>query len=628
MPIIKTKRKLTAILSADVVGYSRLMGEDEEHTVGTLNSYREIMTRLIDKHDGDLVDAVGDNLLAQFTSIVDAVRCAVKIQSKLKKQNENLSENRRMFFRIGINIGDVIQDNDRIYGDGVNIAARIESLAEPGGICISRGAYDHIKKKLNFGYEYIGEHNVKNILDPVRVYKVSMNTEGAEKENAERAKPSPRKWALSAILGLTIMFAIVGYQIYQKLTVPKFEPASIEKMALPLPDKPSIAVLPFDNLSDDPEQDYFSDGLTEEIITALSKINEIFVIARNSTFTYKGKPVKVQQVAQDLGVRYVLEGSVRKGKDKIRITAQLIDALTGHHLWAERYDRKLKDIFAVQDEITMKILSAFEVKLTYGEQTRIFKKGTNNLDAYLKVLQGFVYFGNLNPENNQNARRIFEEVIFQEPNYAIAYTSLASVHLNDIWLGTSKSPIESALRAEELAKKALSIDATQPMSHCVMGAISIYKGDWEEGITLLYKAVELEPNWAFGLQTLGGHLCFADKPKEAIPIIEKAIRLNPMASSGYFNTMAIAYRMLGQYDLAIEYLEKGVQRNPDYFFSRLNLSACYIMAGQEQKAYTQAKEVIGLNPNFSLDQFAMMLPSKNQEEKNMLIDALRMAGLK
>ena len=622
------KRKLTAILSADAVEYSRLMGEDEEATVRTLTVYREVLTTLIQQHNGNVLDSPGDNLLAEFVSVVDAVQCAVAIQKKIKSRNDELPETCRMQFRIGINLGDVIQEEERIYGDGVNIAARIESLAEPSGVSISKTVYNHAHKKLNFGYEYQGEHQVKNITEPVDVYKVLTAPEHAGQLIGEPKVPKhPSKKSYIAILAvLVIAVILVIWHFYPR--APEIEPASVKKMALPLPEKPSIAVLPFDNMSGDPEQEYFSDGLTEEIITAFSKVPEIFVIARNSTFTYKGKPVKVQQVAEELGVRYVLEGSVRKGKDKVRITAQLIDALTGHHLWAERYDRDLKDIFALQDEITMKILNALEVKLTDGEQALLHKKGTNNLQVYLKFLQGREYLYNVNPENNLKARRILEDIISQEPNYAIAYIGLAYTHSNDVMLGTTKSPKESLQKAAELAQKSLSIDASQGAAYGLLGYISILRRDWEKGIPLLYQAVELEPNRSSVHNSLGLNLCFAGMPEEAIPILKKAIRLNPIAPATYLNAMAIAYRMVGKYDKAIEHLEEATQQYPNHIWSHLNLSACYILAGRDKEAHAEAKEVLRLNHKFSLDKFAKALPLENQEEKKKFIGALRKAGLK
>jgi TolB-like protein/class 3 adenylate cyclase len=352
------KRKLTAILYADVVGYSRLMGEDEEATVRTLTSYREILITLIQQHNGRVIDSPGDNLLAEFASVVDAVQCAVAVQKEIKARNDELSENRRMQFRIGINLGDVIQEEDRIYGDGINIAARLEGLAEPGGICISKTAFDHIESKLPYGYDFIGDQTVKNIAKPLSAYRVKMEpriTVAGEKERAKLVPFWRKKAILAGGVALVVVFIVaVIWNFYFR--PPPMEFASVEKMAFPLPDKPSIAVLPFNNLSGDPTQDYIADGISENIISALSKISEMFVIASNSMFTYKGKPVKVQQVSEELGVRYVLEGSAQKIGNRIRITAQLIDATTGHHLWTERYDRDMKDLFALQDEITHKIL--------------------------------------------------------------------------------------------------------------------------------------------------------------------------------------------------------------------------------------------------------------------------------
>jgi len=370
------KRKLVAILHADIKGYSYLMDDNEEATVSTLTAYREVIGVLIQQHRGRVVHGSGDSLLAEFVSVVDAVQCAVKIQKELKTRNAELSEDRKVEFRIGINLGDVVEKDGDLHGDGVNIAARVEALADGGGICITRTAYDQVKNKLSLGYEYLGEHTVKNIAEPVRVYRVMMEPEAAGKVVGEkRAKPG--WWQMAALAVATLILitgAVAVLNLYLRPSEPPIEVASIEKMAFPLPDKPSIAVLPFDNLSGDPDQEYFSDGLTDQIIIGLSKVPHLFVIARNSTFTYKGKPVKVQKVSEDLGVKYVLEGSVQRTADRIRITAQFIDALTGNHLWAERYDRNLNDIFAVQDEITKKIITAMQVKLTVGEQARAAAK--------------------------------------------------------------------------------------------------------------------------------------------------------------------------------------------------------------------------------------------------------------
>ncbi len=623
----RAKRKLTAILSADVKGYSRLMGEDEEATVSTITAYREVITGLIEGQNGKVVDAKGDNLLAEFPSVVDAVRCAVKIQKELKVKNDELPENRRMEFRIGINLGDVIEERDTIYGDGVNIAARLEGLAEGGGICISRMAFDSVKNKLDVGYKYLGEHSVKNIAEPVRVYKVLMESEYAGKViGEERPKPKQLRWAAVAIGFIIVVGVLAVWNFY--LRPPPIEPASVEKMAYPLPDKPSIAVLPFTNMSEDPKQEYFSDGITENIITALSKVEKLFVIARNSTFTYKGKPVKVQQVAQDLGVQYVLEGSVQRSADRIRITAQLIDARKGHHLWAERYDRDSKEIFALQDEITMKIITALEVKLTEGEQALVAGSGTDNLDAYLKVLQARDLKRHQNIENNHKARRLAEEAIKLDPDYAQAYRWLSGTYLIDVWLGSAKSPREFLRTAMEHAKKALSLDDSLGGAHGLLGNIYIMRKEYEKGIREAERAVELEPNGADAHAFLGMGLRFADRAEEAIPILKKAIRLDPHAPGWYLHVLAATYREIEKYEEAIKWGEKAVQQNPKNVLSRVVLCSIYSLAGRMDKASAQAKEIMRLNPKFSVERIARTDPQKNQAVKKRYIDALRKARLK
>jgi adenylate cyclase len=356
-------RKLTALLSADVKGYSRLMGEDEEATIRTLTAYRAAMTTRIQQQRGRVVDSPGDNLLAEFASVVDAVRCAVEIQQALKAQNAALPDHRQMEFRIGINLGDVVIEGERLYGDGVNIAARVESLAEPGGICISGTVYEHVENKLALTYEYLGEQSVKNMAKPVRVWRIrgeeakgQQSKVNGQKPQVERQKErrvgiAKRAWVGAGLALMVGGIVTVRYLSHQPLSSHDSALLTQEAQALPLPDKPSIVVLPFVNMSEDPKQDYFSDGITEDLTTALSQIASLFVIARNSAFTYKGKAVKVQDVGRELGVRYVLEGSVRRANEQVRITAQLIDATTETPLWAARYDRPLKDIFALQDEI-------------------------------------------------------------------------------------------------------------------------------------------------------------------------------------------------------------------------------------------------------------------------------------
>ena len=626
----EVKRKLTAILSADVKGYSRLMGADEEGTLYTLTAYREVMAELILGHRGRVVNAPGDALLAEFESVVDAVKSAVEIQRELAKRNAGLPTDRRMEYRIGINLGDVMVDGASIYGDGVNIAARLESLAEAGGICISGTVYDHIENKLTLGYEYLGEQTVKNIAKPVRVYRVLMGPEAAGKVIGEK-RAKPRQWQRTALIVIAILIVMAAAAAIWKLYIrptPPIEVASKEKMAFPLPDKPSIAVLPFVNMSGDSELEHFSDGITEEIITALSKTPKLFVIARQSTFAYKGKPVKIRQVAEDLGVRYVLEGSVRKATDRLRITAQLIDALTGHHLWAERYDREPKDIFALQDEITLKILNSLHVKLTGGEQDRVYGKGTNNLEAYIKVLQGRDYFWRLNRESNILAKKLFEEAITLDPKYPAPYWLLGMTHIMDTWFDWGQSKEDSLSRAIELAQKTISLNDLDSNAHGLLGAAYRLKGNHDKAIAEGKRAVELDPNSADAHVWLGIALNYADRAEEAIPLFEKAIRLNPFAHTWYFLHLGHSYRLLGRYDEAIAVYQKAIQLSPKNLIAHLGLTCSYSLSGSDEKARAHAAEVLRISPDFSLDRFAEKLPFKNQAQKERYINALRKAGLK
>ncbi len=626
----EVKRKLTAILSADVKGYSRLMGEDEKGTVRTLNVYREVMANFIQHHHGRVVDATGDNLMAEFASVVDGVECGVEIQRELKVRNAELPENRRMEFRIGINLGDVVEGEGRLFGDGVNIAARLESLSDAGGICISGTAYDHIRNKLSLGYEYLGEQTVKNIAIPVRVYKVLMEPEAAGKVIGERkARRAQWQWAIIGfVVAMIVALAAAVIWKHYPSSTPKPEAASKEKMAHPLPDVPSIAVLPFVNMSGDPKQDFFSDGITEDIITALSKVPMLFVIARNSTFTYKGKPVKVKQISEELGVRYVMEGSVQRFDNRIRITAQLIDALLGHHIWAERYDRDLKDIFALQDEVTWNILTAMQVKITEGEQALHRDKGLRNLDCYLKYLEGKNYANRSDIEGNNLARRMGEEVLVMCPESSSAYQLLAITHMMDYWLGSGKSPQESIEKAIELARKAIALDDAHAHPHGLLSFLYSIDREYEKALAQGEKAVALDPNGADVYAYYGLSLTFAGKPEEAIPLFQKAIRLNPFGPSWYFFNLGSALLITGRSEEAVSAIKKALQRSPDNLLAHVLLATTYGMMGREKEARAEAAEVLRINPKFSLDYFAKALPFKDQKVINNLIDALRKAGLK
>ena len=568
------KRKLTAILSADVKGYSRLMGEDDEATVRTITAYREVITEIVQKHRGRVVDSQGDNILAEFASVIDAVGSAVEIQEELKTRNAELPEDRKMEFRIGVNLGDVIHEEERIYGDGVNVAARVESLADPGGICVSGTVFDQIESKLPLGYEYLGEQSVKNISKPVRIYKALMDPEAVGKVIGEK-RAEPRRGQKVALAVVTVLLLIVGGLLIWRTAYPPVQVASVQKMAFPLPDKPSIAVLPFDNLSGDPEQEYFSDGLTEEIISALSRVRKLFVIARNSTFTYKGKPVKVQQVAEDLGVQYVLEGSVREAGDKVRITAQLVDALDGHHLWAKRYDRNISDIFAVQDEITKKIITAMQVKLTEGEQARATAKGTNNLEAYLKCLQANEYHNQINPESNALVKQLAKEAIALDPGYAWAYYILGRSHMADVWLGTTKSPKNSIGKSIELAQKAIVMDDTYADAHGLLGFLFSMTRQYDKAVAEAEKAVALNPNSADSHFYLGKVLTFDGRWAESIPEYRIAVRLNPIPPNKYTYSIGLAYCYTGQCEDAIKWCEKAVRQEPNSLLARLFMASVY-----------------------------------------------------
>ncbi len=581
-------RKLTAIFSADVKGYSRLMGDDEVATIHTLASYRELMTTNIEQSRGRVIDSPGDNLLAEFASVVDAVQCAVDIQQALQERNAELPPARRMEFRIGINVGDVIVEGERIYGDGVNIAARLESLAEGGGICISGVVHDQVENKLPFTYVDMGEQAVKNIARPVRVFRVVM---APESPTQELAPPSPPP--------------------VQTLT---------------LPSKPSIAVLPFLNLSGDTEQEYFSDGITEDLITDLSKLSGLFVISRNSVFLYKGQAIRPEQVSVDLGVRYVLEGSVRKVGNRVRITAQLIDATTGYHLWAERYDRELQDIFAVQDEVTQKIVSALRVQLTPGEQGRLKRPPTTNLEAYDYFLRGLEYRSQRTRESNLQARQMFEQAITLDPQFAVAHALLGLTYLTEIASQWTQDP-QAVDHLLQIAQHAVSLDDTQPAAHETLAYAHLAKKQHDQALAAAERAVTLDPNSADANQTLGDVFNFAGRGQEATVQIEKAMRLNPQYPVTYLWSLGQAYRLVGKYEEALAVLQRAVVRNPNYLAAQTLLTVTLQELGRNAEARAAAAEVLRINPHFSLDVIRQLMPIKDPEALTLYVSALEAAGL-
>jgi adenylate cyclase len=589
----RARRKLSGILSADAVGYSRLMQKDEESTIRALADSKELMANLINQYRGRVVDAPGDNLLAEFGSVVDAVECAVKIQQALNARNAEMPENRRMAFRIGVNLGDVVEEADRIYGDGVNIASRLEGLAEPGGICVSGSVYDQIENKLAMRCEDLGEHRVKNITKPIRVYRVGV-------ERGEQRFPEHREMGVPG-------------------------------ESFTLPEKPSIAVLPFDNLSRDPDQEYLADGMTENIIAVLSTVPAMFVIARNSTFTYKGKPVKVQRVAQDLGVQYVLEGSVQMSAARVRVTAQLIDAIRGHHLWADRYDRDFQDVFALQDEITLKILTALQVKLTHGQEAYMHET-TDNLEAWRHFVRAISFFERFTKEDNAKAQQHFEQAVKLDTEYAAAWTMLGWTHWIDASFGFSQSREACFNRAVELAQKALKLDDTNPDVHALMGGIHLFQGQHEQAISEGKKAIALRPNDACNLALLAQTLSYCGKSEEAIALMKRSMRLNPYYPEWYLGILAQSYRVAGRHEKAIteydELLERRRKTGGATLLPNLGLASLYMMIGEEDKARDHAAEVLKIDPDFSLEWLRQATFFKDQAIIEEEIDALRKAGLK
>jgi TolB-like protein/class 3 adenylate cyclase/cytochrome c-type biogenesis protein CcmH/NrfG len=591
------ERKLTAILSADVKGYSRLMGEDEEATIRTLTAYREVMTTLIGRHRGRVVDSPGDNLLAEFASVVNAVQGAVEIQRELELRNADLPHDRRMEFRIGINLGDVIVEGERIYGDGVNIAARLEGLAEPGGICISGTVYDQVETKLALQYEYLGAQVVKNITKPVPMYRVRLAPEKATHEAASPLRPRH--------LEITVGHA----------------------KTIALPDKPSIAVLPFANMSSDPEQEYFSDGITEDLITDLSKLSGLFVISRNSVFLYKGRAVKPEQVSQELGVRYVLEGSIRKADKRVRITAQLIDATTGYHVWADRYDRDLQDIFALQDEVTQKIVMALEVKLTPGEQERLGQPLTNNLEAYDCYLRGLEYQFRFTKEANVQARQMYAKAVELDPQFAAGYACLGFAYFDQWSLGWSQDP-QTLEQAFTLAQQAIAVDHLLPDGHRLLGIVYVWKKQHELAIAEARRALDLNPNHADGYVALGDILNWAGRAEETVPLVEKAMRLNPQYPVWYLWDLGHAYYLTGRYKEAIATFKRVLTRSPDFMPAHAYLAAIHSESGREEDAQSEGAEFLRLSPQLSLDVLRQRLPYKDPEVLERVLTAAHKAGLK
>ena len=561
------KRKLAAILSADAVGYSRLMAADEAATLKTLNAHRGLMGGLIRQHGGRVVDAVGDNLLAEFPSVVDAVACAVAVQAVLKERNADLHDDRRMPFRIGIHLGDVMVEGDGIVGDGVNIAARLEALADAGGICVSATVHEQIRDKLSHSYEDLGEQSLKNISRPVHVYRVGKAADAPGDEAA-------------------------------KLTVPGFA------------GRPAIAVLAFDNLSGDPEQEYFADGLAEDLITRLSAFRMFPVIARNSSFIYKGKPVDVKQVSRELGVRYVVEGSVRKAAGRVRVSVQLIDATTGHHVWAERYDRELSDIFALQDEITETIIGSLESALENAERERSRRVSPGSLDAWDCVQRGLWHSYQLTRDGRSKARQLFERAIDLDPCSSLAFVSLASTYAFDVMYEWSASSAESVAHAMRAAEKAVALDGNNPRAHLVLGLAYIGTGEYERARAAFERSLELDPSGALSVECLGIAHSLSGRPDAAIVMIEKAIRLSPRDPwmHEFVYSLGAAHFAAGRYEDAAQCQRKSLELRSDQPAAHRLLAACYGHLGRVAEARSVLDEAFRLMPQYSPEEARTWVP--------------------
>jgi TolB-like protein/class 3 adenylate cyclase len=614
------ERRLAAILAADVVGYSRLMGEDEVGTLAALKAHREaLIDPKIAEHQGRIVKTTGDGMLVEFPSVVEAVQCAVEIQTGMAERNAEVPEDRRMLFRIGINVGDIIIEGDDIFGDGVNVAARLEGLAEPGGICVRRTVRDHVRDKLPLVFEDMGEVEVKNIARPVRVFRIIVDPDMASTV-IRRTKSTRygRRLALASgsILAITIAASLAWLQPWQPTPALDLSSASA---------RPSIAVLPFTNLNRNPEQEYFSDGVTNDIITDLSKFHDLLVIASNSVFTYKGEAVNVQEVGRELGVRYVLEGSVQRVGERVRINAQLIDATTGHHLWADRYDDAARNLFQLQDQITSHIVRTLAVQLTDFEQERAFAKPTHDLEAYDYVLRGRQRLLRFGRADNFEARDLFRKAIELDPSYADAYAGLGWTYLNAFLFGWTSAPKDALERSEKLAQQALAIDASSVDGHRLLGRVYVNRRRHDLAMVELERVITLNPNNAQSYAEQGIVLVWSGRPDGAITSLEIARRFDPNMNAESLAHLGLAYYLKERYADAVKFLERSLAQNPDFQFGHQVLAAAYGQLGRAREALREADAVRRLYPFFDVDEYGRQF--RDPAHAAHVTDGLRKAGL-
>jgi adenylate cyclase len=574
-------RRLAAILCADVQGYSRMMGVDEQGTLRALKGSHALMSQCIGDFHGRVVNAPGDSLLAEFGSVVDSVSCAVAIQQRLEQANAGLPPAGRMAFRIGINLGDVMVDGEAIYGDGVNVAARLETLAEGGGICISGSAYEQVVGKLDVGFEDLGEKAVKNIARPVRAWRVLRE---AKPHSAAAAAPAEGK---------------------------------------------SIAVLPFQNMSGEVSEEYFSDGIAEDIITDLSKLSGLLVIARNSSFAYKGRAVDVRQVGAELGVAHVLEGSVRRAGKRVRVTAQLLECRNGHHLWAERYDRELEDVFALQDEITREIVAALDVRLVRGEQAAEWRRLLRRPEALDAYYRGLDHFNRVTREANAQAAQCFAEVTRLEPGSPLGYLGSAWTELSASRYGWSAAPRESLEQAARLARRALELDERCADAHALLGFYHLLAREHEAAIAAGERSIALAPSHADNTANLACSYLMSGRPEDAVQTIRRAMRLSPLHPNWYYRIRGFAHYQLEQYDEAEEILRLGIAQEPGTPNCRLILAAAHLARGRAEEARHEAQEVLRHDPAFRLSSLDPQLACvKDRALAARFIAELRSLGLK
>jgi len=622
------KRKISAILSADVAGYGRLMGDDEDATVRTLTSYRNVISDLIRRHHGRVIDSPGDNLLAEFSSVVDALRCGWDIQKEIEARNSELLENRRMSYRIGINLGDVIEEEGRIYGDGVNVAARLESLAEAGGINISGSAYDQVKSKLSYRFEYQGEQPVKNVKDPVRIYRVVMTSEDAGKRRRTKKADSKRPVFVKVLLLVgAIAVLSAGFAVWLFLhTRPMSRSTMADAPGQQIADKASIAVLPFKNLSENLEQEYFSDGITNDIITDLSRFRYLLVISGNTTFTYKGKSVSAVDVGRELNVRYVLEGSVQKAGDTVRVNAQLIDASSGAHIWAERYERNYEEIFKLQGEIVQAIVAKLAIKTFEFEQARAMRKQPQDLKAYDYLLRGWAHYQRRKRVSIIKAGQMFSKAVELDPRYAAAYAGLGWVDAAKALYGWTEFPDKALANAYALGRKALDLDESNASAHGLLANVYAFQNQYELAIREAERAIELNPNDSYTYAELGFVLLWSGRVDEAISALEMSLRLDTNSQSNAWSHLGMAYYLKGQYKEALSILEKGVIKRPEFAGNHIALAATYARLDRTEEAARAADTVRRLDPFFEIDTYGTAF--RNPINRDAIVEGLRKAGLK